>query len=107
MDRICDYDEAYTREDARDIGFCSRCGISGCKYSRSKSNKNVMNMSPNDYIDKIDRKDAEIRRLKKLVSELNENIKIIGRQNTKLKRKCDRYERRLTEMHFSIEADCQ
>lgn len=107
MDRICDYDEAYTREDARDIGFCRRCGISGCKYSRSKSNKNVMNMSPNDYIDKIDRKDAEIRRLKKLVSELNENIKIIGRQNTKLKRKCDRYERRLTEMHFSIGADCQ
>ena len=105
MDRICDYDEAYTREDARDIGFCSRCGISGCKYSCSKNN--VMNMSPKDYINKIDNKDAEIRRLKKLVSELNENIKIIGRQNTKLKRKCDRYERRLTEIHFNIDADYQ
>ena len=105
MDRICDYDEAYTREDARDIGFCNRCGISGCKYSRSK--KNVMNMSPNDYMDKIDKRDVEIRKLKKLVSEMNETIKTIGRQNTRLKRKCDRYERKLTELHVNIDAECQ
>lgn len=101
MSRMCDYDEAYTREDARDIGFCERCRISDCKYSYSKSNKNVMNMSPNDYMDKIDRKDAEIRRLKKLVSEMNENIKVIGRQNTRLKRRCDRYEKRLREFHLN------
>lgn len=101
MSRMCDYDEAYTREDARDIGFCGRCGISGCKYSHSKLNKNVMNMSPNDYIDKIDKKDEEIRRLKKLISEMNENIKVIGRQNTRLKRKCDRYEKRLREFHLN------
>ena len=66
MDRICDYDEAYTREDARDIGFCSRCGISGCKYSRSRSNNNVMNMSPKDYINKIDGKMLKFADLRNL-----------------------------------------
>lgn len=47
---------------------------------------NIMNMSPNDYIKAIEKKDAEIQRLQKIVAEVTENIKVVGKQNTKLKR---------------------
>lgn len=30
MDNICDYDEAYTRDDAEEIGWCSKCKIENC-----------------------------------------------------------------------------
>ena len=30
-DKICDYDEAYTREQASEIGWCSQeCGCTNC-----------------------------------------------------------------------------
>ena len=61
----------------------------------------VMNMSPNDYVRIIEKKDAEIKRLKKIVEETTENIRIIGKQNAKLKRKCDRYEKRLSELYLN------
>ena len=60
-----------------------------------------MNMSPNDYIKTIAEKDKEIQRLKKIVEEVTENIKIVGRQNTRLKRKCDRYEKRLSSLYLN------
>lgn len=47
---------------------------------------NVMNMTPNDYIRMIEKKDAEIQRLKKIVEEVTENIKVVGKQNTGLKK---------------------
>lgn len=61
----------------------------------------VMNMSPNDYVRVIEKKDAEIQRLKKIVEEVTENIKIIGKQNTKLKKKCERYERKLSKLYLN------
>lgn len=61
----------------------------------------VMNMSPNDYVRMIEKKDAEIQRLKKIVEEVTENIKIVGNQNTRLKRKCDRYEKRLSSLYLN------
>lgn len=61
----------------------------------------VMSMSPNDYIKTIAEKDKEIQRLKKIVEEVTENIKIVGRQNTRLKRKCDRYEKRLSSLYLN------
>jgi predicted RNase H-like nuclease (RuvC/YqgF family) len=64
-------------------------------------NMNVMNMSPNDYIRAIEKKEAEIQRLQKIVAELTENIRIVGKQNAKLKKKCDRYEKRLSEMYLN------
>ena len=60
----------------------------------------VMNMSPNDYVRMIKKKDAEIQRLKKIVEEVTENIKVVGKQNTKLKRKLERYEKKLNEMYL-------
>ena len=65
----------------------------------------VMNMSPNDYIKIIEKKDAEIRRLKKVIEEVTENIEIVGNQNKKLKKKCARYEKRLTELCFDDDID--
>ena len=40
----------------------------------------VMNMSPNDYVRMIEKKDAEIQRLKKIVEEVTENIRVVGKQ---------------------------
>lgn len=62
---------------------------------------NVMNMSPNDYIKAIEKKDTEIQRLKKIVEELTENIRIVGKQNTRLKKKCERYEKQLTKIYLN------
>lgn len=30
----CDYDEAYTKADAEEIGFCERCRIATCEKSK-------------------------------------------------------------------------
>ena len=62
----------------------------------------VMNMSPNDYVRMIEKKDAEIQRLKKIVAEVTENIKIVGKQNTRLKKKCDRYEKNIGYYYYSL-----
>lgn len=62
---------------------------------------NVMNMSPNDYIKAIEKKDAEIQRLQKIVAEVTENIRVVGKQNTKLKKKCERYEKKLSELYLN------
>ena len=61
----------------------------------------VMNMTPNDYVRMIEKKDAEIQRLKKIVEKVTENIEVVGRQNTRLKRKCDRYEKRLSQLYLN------
>lgn len=34
MDRMCYYDEAYTKADAKEIGFCGRCKIKNCENNR-------------------------------------------------------------------------
>lgn len=106
MDRFCDYDEGYTKVDAEDFGWCRNCTISSCRNSKyyggyGKGIKNAMYMTPNDYTTIIAKKDAEIQRLKKIVAEVTENIKVIGKQNTRLKRKCDRYEKKLTELYLN------
>ncbi len=62
---------------------------------------NVMNMSPNDYIKAIEKKDTEIQRLQKIVAEVTENIRVVGKQNTRLKKKCERYEKRLSELYLN------
>ena len=102
-DNICDYDEGYTKADAEDFGWCRTCQISSCRNSRCGGNRNgmrnAMYMTPNDYTTIIQKKDAEIQRLKKIVEEVTENIRIVGKQNTRLKKKCDRYEKRLSELY--------
>ena len=61
----------------------------------------VMNMSPNDYVRMIEKKDEQIKRLKRIVAKVTENIKIVGKQNTRLKKKCDRYEKKLSELYLN------
>lgn len=31
MDIICDYDEAYTKSEAEEIGFCGGCRVPTCE----------------------------------------------------------------------------
>lgn len=101
---LCDYDEAYSRIDAYELGWCNSCRITSCKFCKNKSksniDRNIIYMSPNDYLKLIDKKDAEINRLKKLVENMNNNIQIIGQQNKKLKKKCERYQNRLRSYHL-------
>ena len=61
----------------------------------------VMNMSPNDYVRMIEKKDEQIKRLERIVAKVTENIKIVGKQNTRLKKKCDRYEKKLSELYLN------
>lgn len=39
---LCDYDEAYTREDASDIGWCGKCRIKDCPYNKDLNGKRRM-----------------------------------------------------------------
>lgn len=39
---LCDYDEAYDRETASDIGWCGECKISKCPYNKDLNEKKRM-----------------------------------------------------------------
>lgn len=45
---LCDYDEAYTREDASDIGWCGKYKVKECPYNKDLNEKRRMgwNMQP-------------------------------------------------------------
>lgn len=61
----------------------------------------AMSMSPNDYIEIIKKKDEQIKRLERIVAEVTENIRVVGKQNTRLKKKCDRYEKKLSSIYLN------
>lgn len=63
-------------------------------------NKNYLNMSINDFLFELDKKDKEIERLKKQMSDQNETIEIIGKQNRNMKKSIARYQERLTEVLY-------
>lgn len=63
-------------------------------------NQKYMNMSVKDIIKLVEMKDKRISDLEKKLSEMSENIKIIGNQNRKLKRNNERYQERLTEVLY-------
>ena len=39
---LCDYDEAYTREAASDIGWCGKCRIKERPYNKDLNKKRKM-----------------------------------------------------------------
>ena len=39
---LCDYDEAYDRESASDIGWCGKCKIPECPYNKDLNEKRRM-----------------------------------------------------------------
>lgn len=39
---LCDYDEAYDRESASDIGWCGECKIPECPYNKDLNEKRRM-----------------------------------------------------------------
>lgn len=38
---LCDYDEAYDRESASDIGWCGKCKIPECPYNKDLNEKRI------------------------------------------------------------------
>ena len=61
-------------------------------------NKNYLNMSINDFLIVLEKKDKEIELLKKKMVEMSENIKEIGSQNRKMKKDITWYKERLAEV---------
>lgn len=39
---LCDYDKAYDRESASDIGWCGKCKIPECPYNKDLNEKRRM-----------------------------------------------------------------
>lgn len=62
--------------------------------------QSCMNMSMNDIIKLVEKKDKKIAELEKKLSEMSNSIKTIGGQNRKLKRNNERYQERLTEVLY-------
>nr|DAJ69787.1 MAG TPA: hypothetical protein [Caudoviricetes sp.] len=44
---LCDYDEAYDRESANDIGWCGKCKIPECPYNKDLNEKKRMGWNYN------------------------------------------------------------
>lgn len=63
-------------------------------------NKNYLNMSINDFLFELDKKDKKIERLKKQISDQSETTKTIGKQNRNMKKSIARYQERLTEVLY-------
>lgn len=53
MDNICDYDEAYTKQDAEDIGWCSNCKIKSCTKNKYKAISKEFIDFANKHKDKV------------------------------------------------------
>ena len=45
---LCDYDEAYDRESASDIGWCGKCKIPECPYNKDLNEKRRMGWKNTD-----------------------------------------------------------
>ena len=63
-------------------------------------NQKYMNMSVKDIITLVEKKDKRIIELEKKLLEMSEEVKVIGKQNRKLKRNNERYQERLTEVLY-------
>lgn len=63
-------------------------------------NQNYMNMSMNDIIKFIKKRDKQIEELNQKISDMKNTVKELGVQNRKLKRNCERYQERLTEVLY-------
>lgn len=63
-------------------------------------NKDYLNMSINDFLMELDKKDKELEKMKKKISDQNEIIKTIGKQNRHMEKSITRYQERLTEVLY-------
>lgn len=63
-------------------------------------NSKYENMCLKDIVIQIEKKDKRIAELEKKVSDMNDTIKTISKQNRKLKRNNERYQERLTEVLY-------
>lgn len=63
-------------------------------------NQKYINMSVKDIIRLVEKKDKRIAELEEKLKEMSDNIRVLGNQNSKLKRNNERYQERLTEVLY-------
>ena len=66
----CDYDEAYTKSDAEDIGFCSNCKISSCEKSSVSSNTDLKEKLIAALINELGTGQGRPKRIRKVVERI-------------------------------------
>ena len=62
-----DYDEAYTKAEAEDIGFCGRCKIAGCEKSMAFRKKDLKEKLIADLIKELGEGMGRSKRIRKVV----------------------------------------
>ena len=66
----CDYDEAYIKSDAEDIGFCANCKISSCKKSSVSSNTVLKEKLITALINELGTGQGRPKRIRKVVERI-------------------------------------
>lgn len=65
----CDYDEAYTKADAEDIGFCGNCRITSCEKSKAFEDVSVKEKLIADLIKELGEGRGRAKRIRKIVEK--------------------------------------
>lgn len=70
MDYICEYDEAYTKSEAEDIGFCGRCKIPTCENSMVSNKTDLKEKLIATLIKELGTGNGKPNRIRKVVEKI-------------------------------------
>ncbi len=70
MNYICEYDEAYTKSDAEDIGFCGRCRIPACENSMVSNKTDLKEKLIATLVKELGTGNGRPKRIRKVVERL-------------------------------------
>lgn len=65
----CDYDEAYLKVDAEDIGFCGDCRIMSCEKNKAFETASVKERLIADLIKELGEGRGRVKRIRKIVEK--------------------------------------
>lgn len=65
----CDYDEAYSKSDAEDIGFCSSCILTSCEKSKAYENVSIKEKLISDLTKELGEGRGRTKRIRKVVEK--------------------------------------
>ena len=66
----CGYDEAYTKSDAEDIGFCANCKISSCEKSSVSSDTDLKEKLIAALINELGTGQGRPKRIRKVIERI-------------------------------------
>ena len=70
MNYICEYDEAYTKSDAEDIGFCGRCRSPACENSMVSNKTDLKEKLIAALVKELGTGNGRPKRIRKVVERL-------------------------------------